>query len=245
MSPDTREHRITQRLIERELSGRALTTEERSQMRGHVRDCETCRRFYDRYVEAEAALYETESGSVTPGQLARVEDRLLGHFDRNPRPGRAFWLPAALFSSVAVLVFVVVIDRSEDGFQSRGGEANDGPMAVFRALRVETGATGEPRLSELEPRDSVGPLDRFVFLGACPEAACTVSVFALTADGVDHALLRPHALDAGGHDVRLGEVLTIPSQWPPGQVHFQGKFEYGEGRMEVRTLTVHLSRGDP
>lgn len=261
MNADRRDHREVhgkaERLIERELSGEALKHEELETLRGHLRECDRCRRVYDRYVAAEAQLFRGPDRAATPGQLQRVERRLLG--DDRDAPGasiRGGWKPVAMVGAMAALAAVVLTVRAPlDEFQPRGGarpkDVGEDFGARFRALSVQTtpsnpGPDGvEPAFRELNPGATIDRDVRLVFLGACSISACTVSVTARTADGQEHEIRAPHAIVAAARGSRLGDVLTLPANWPAGDLSFRATF-YARARViATRTIALKLAESRP
>lgn len=132
-------------LVDRLLTGRALTATEDAALRDHVRACEACRRHYD---ETLGVLRLARGGGAAPapGELARLTRRAVGLAGAG-EAAPAFdwrWLLSGATAAVAVLLAALLWPRATVGevlFAGRGvlldGQpAAKGSVVLARAMLV-------------------------------------------------------------------------------------------------------------
>lgn len=247
------DHRRCQTLIVRSFERGALPARDDSAMRGHVRDCETCQRVYERYAAAEAALYPRQADRSTHAdQVDRVAQRL---FERETRVGSAGrergarWAAGTALAAAAAVAIVVAAPGSDrrdtppvgvdDGLRSRqGGVAAVAPDASLRALRVRS-EKSEPQIIDLGSGAAVRPGDQVALLYTNLGELDRVAIDRVTPDGATTRVVEMTEIRADVEDERL-KTLVVTEDWAEGLHVLRARFVGAGGRETVREVRLSV-----
>ncbi len=199
---------------------KGLGAQEQARAMAHIRDCEDCKKLFERYAEAERALYvgATSEGQAPPS-FDRVQARLLESAPA-PRPRLLFKIAPLIAIAAAVVLFIQVIPSDE--FRSRGrnspgqAPALDAAFAV-RALRLRMNNDGQPQVQDaasatLVPRDKLKVLlstgaspswVRFVILSEDREVLYQADVQSVTENTIE---------------ARMEGLVSVMPSWKPGRL---------------------------
>jgi hypothetical protein len=176
-----------------------------------VRDCRSCARLYQRFVEAERALCGTPELSIL--QRDRIEGRLIA-----PRPRRSLVLPIAIPVAAALVVALLFIAPSDE-FSPRGERALSHAVEL-RALAVEPQSSGGFSVHPASDR-TLGPGDhlRLLYQNQAGFDRVTVEIA-----GADRrvVLLSDHPIERSDR-AKLGEPIAV-GDWPAGEVQIRATF---------------------
>ncbi len=197
---------------------RGLEAQEQAKVMAHIRDCEDCKKLYERYAEAERALYASATlEGLAPPSLERVQSRLqLGVPAQKPR--RLFKLAPLAAVAAAVVLFVQV--SPDDEFRARGrssprqAPALDAAFAV-RVLRLRAGVDGQPRIQDAASATLAGG-DKLKVLISTGASASWVNLVILSE--ARHVLYRSDVqrVTANTIEARLEGLVSVAPSWKPG-----------------------------
>ena len=211
------EHREFESMIEQRLTEGGVPSE---RLLEHVRECRSCARLYQRYVEAERALCGSPDLSVL--QRDRIEARLI-----QQKPKRSMVLPFALpLAAAAVAVLFFVAPNSE--FSSRGDRTLSSSVEL-RALAIEPKREGGFDVNPASDR----PLNRGDHLRLLYENRddfdrVTVEIHG---EGKRIVLLQDQPI-LRTEEAKLGDPIAV-GDWPLGEVQIRAVFFRGENRAPI------------
>ena len=241
-------------LIEEMFSGRQLRKRQIERMRDHVRACRSCRKLYDRHVEAEAALAKVVEGTdsdahddaLTEMQLFRVQGRLLMQPRQQSRwtgfvPALASAAVLASLTALTVLQFERVQGSTQ--FQERGSDEVAHPGTKLRVLQLrKQPASSELVLTELKPGFALGDSTQVILVGSCAVDNCWVTVTAEADDRQPNVIVAKTMLDTDRAQMRLAGPWMVPESWPAGAYRLKAEFKAPVGFKAVRVIHFEVSR---
>ena len=230
------DHENSVKLMDRLFVEGTLGPLEERALRVHLRDCESCRRRYDRLRQLELALAEPGSGAA--GDLGA---RLLGPKPaESPRrsPNRSWtWIAplAAAAATAAVFANLSPTDATSVSGQQKTFSARGGPEAATERqawIRVFAKAPGVDRVRELANGATIAPRDGLMMAYTNRSTSPWRAMMIVGRDsrgGVHwyHPAYRPETSDAaveslrvtaGVADRELREVIYNDDAYPPGDL---------------------------
>lgn len=198
-----------------ELFRGSLSKERANEVSAHVLSCDRCERVYQRYADAERALFaETNKNVLTPFAQDRVRARLFG--DAPPKKSKvpSFLLSSAVTVALACVLAIFIIPPQPE-LMSRGTNAETlAPESKLRALvLVPKGEAFE--VIDLAAGDrGLQNGDRLKILADSSAQQRFASAIIAGENGRVLAELQPVEIGPNAKDAAVGETITVAG-WPP------------------------------
>jgi hypothetical protein len=195
--------------IEQLFRGR-LASGKADEVSAHVRECEACDRVYQRYAEAERALFEKTPHAEFPAfAQQRVAARLFKEPGVAPKRLPKFLISTATAGALAALALVLFIPRGD--FAPRGDQQRLAPSSTLRALALRD--EGVVDLASAPLRRG----DRLKLLADTGPEQRWASAIIVAEDGRVFATIEPAEIGPNAADAPLGSSILVDDTWPKGQ----------------------------
>lgn len=246
-------HDIWLERIDDLFSGR-LSPATATDLYAHIKSCERCERTFERFAEAERALFSSPAHpdrdrALTPFALDRVRERLLlGPRDAldpvrsKNRLARIMqsagmcaltrWpvtLAAALCAGALFFTITPTTRVAEEELRARSGDVNHLSSKVsLRALRVRSSEGGGFSVTDLGGKTaSLAPGDRVKVLYTNLDTYRLLTVEILAGDGRSRARIETGEIESGVEDASAGAAIEVDDTWPEGPLRIVGLFAMG------------------
>lgn len=200
-----------------ELFRGSLSKERADEVSAHVLSCDRCERVYQRYADAERALFaQNQEKGLTPFAQDRVRARLFG--DAPPQKSK---VPGFLLSTAAtialacVLAIFVMPQTPPEEFGSRGAGAETlAPESKLRALVLVPKGEGIEVVDLAAGAHVLQKGDRLKLLADSSAAQRFASAVVAAEEGRVLAEVEPVEIGANAKDAAVGPTITV-ADWPP------------------------------
>ena len=192
-----------------------LSAERTKEVSSHVESCAECERVYQRYADAERAMF-TKDAPLTPFASDRIQARLFGA----PKP-KASVLPrfAPVLAAVAAAVLAAIIYLPTDQLTARGGDTKTlAPESTLRALALQNngGVVGVVDLGAGDKPLAKG--DKVKLLADTSKDQHFASAVIVGANGKVIAEVAPIEIGPNADDAPIASSMLVDDTWPEGQV---------------------------
>lgn len=192
-----------------------LSAERTKEVSLHVESCAECERAYQRYADAERAMF-TKDAPLTPFASDRIQARLFGA----PKPKVSVlprFVPALVAAAAAAALAIAFIPR--DQFTRRGDPQKTlAPESTLRALALENngGVVGVVDLGAGDKPLAKG--DKVKLLADTSKDQHFASAVIVAANGKVIAEVAPIEIGPNADDAPIASSMLVDDTWPEGQV---------------------------
>jgi hypothetical protein len=180
----------------------------------HVKDCDRCERVYQRYADAEGALFRDKKSELNLFAKNRVAARL---FDTAPKP-RPRFVPklVAGMTAAAAFALMAIVFVPQSQYTARGNDEALAPettlrvLAVTKDLQVVDLAGGDVKITQ-------GDRLKLLYDSGARHRFGTVAI--VHESGRVLADITAKNIDADVVDRPFGAMIPVDN-WPKGQVAF-------------------------